>query len=90
MMEAFNIARNAFVNIYATEPYARVKLEEVEETEDGKNWLITLGYDDPESLLPQQRAMLGMFTNRVPRLYKSFTIDKATGAMRAMKVRTVN
>jgi hypothetical protein len=50
-----------------------VALEEVEMTEDGRNWLVTLSYSEE----PFQRSVK----------YRTFTIDSQTGEVRAMKIR---
>jgi hypothetical protein len=50
-----------------------VSLEEVETTADGFNWLVTLSYSED----PFSRALK----------YRTFTIDRGTGEVKAMKIR---
>jgi hypothetical protein len=57
-----------------------VRLEEVELTEDGEYWLITLSYPAPDrhEILP-----------RPAREYKQFKIASGTGEVKSMKIRKV-
>lgn len=86
-MEAVDIAKQAFTTFYPSEKFQRLMLEELEESADTKCWIITLGYDDPGVINSVQRRILAGLD--APRSYKSFTIDKETGHVRAMKVRKV-
>lgn len=82
--EAAQRASQYFADLYETES-AAVQLEEVELTEDGKFWLITLSY-------PVRRA----FDVPIPpfmqqkREYKLFKIDTKTGGVRSMKIRKLD
>ena len=67
-----------------------ILLEEVEASADGKEWLITLGFDvtrqrEPraiEKLLPSLHDFV-----EVERIYKTFHVEAATGQVTAMKIR---
>ena len=54
------------------------RLEEVELTEDGDYWLITLSYDTKPSPLPFEL-----------RSYKQLKLNRQTGDVLAMKIRTL-
>jgi hypothetical protein len=76
--EAAQRASEYFANLYADRDVSNIQLEEVELSDDGKYWLITLSY-------PDHAAFLTSFKRK----YKVFTIDAATGEVKSMKIRTV-
>jgi hypothetical protein len=89
--EAAKRAADYFSNIYSDKPYSDLLLEEVELSEDGRYWLITLSYASelstirvPSALDPFPKVING------PRKYKLFKIDAATGNVKAMKIRSLN
>ena len=55
-----------------------VKLEELELSEDEQYWLITLSYDEEDSVGIKNRK------------YKTFKVKSETGDVVAMKIRTVH
>ncbi len=59
-----------------------VRLEEVELTEDGQYWLITLSY-------PLNTGLAGILDTTSRREYKVFKIDAGTGQVKSMKIRKV-
>ena len=81
-------AVGAFREFYPLIALQDVLLEEVEESQDGMCWLITLGFD-----LKRKDSSLSQFVRRgseaYDRSYKSFKIDKATGKVLSMKIRSV-
>ena len=83
--DAVEIAIRAFYEFYPDLVSADVRLEELEKTEDGKAWIVTLGYDAKRKLSPHQKA----FQTEEYRAYKTFQIDKATGAVLSMKIRSI-
>lgn len=75
-----------------TEPELRgVRVEEIETAQDGKQWLITLGW--PESHVRQVASTsFGVSSGgvyAVPRVYKQFVLDAETGKMLSMKDRNL-
>jgi hypothetical protein len=62
-----------------------LRLEEVELSEDKKNWLITLGYEQPS----YRNNPLGLPTipQPQPREYKVFKLNAETGEVESMKIR---
>ena len=92
--EAAQRAAEYFGSLYSDKPYSDVLLEEVEMTDDEKNWLITLSYayEPPASILDPLSTVERAFTppKPKPRKYKLFKIDGATGNVKAMKIRSLN
>jgi len=79
--EAARRASEYFAGLYPVESNSNVQLEEVELTEDGKYWFITLSYPVPSEL-----AALNF---NFKRKYKVFKIDAETGQVVSMKIRKV-
>jgi len=82
--EAAQRASAYFSGLYADQGVSNVQLEEVELTDDGQYWLITLSY--PVGLLSQAPANFLVNSNRK---YKVFKIDAKTGEVKSMKIRQV-
>lgn len=78
--EAAQKASEYFAALYADQGVSKVQLEEVELSDDGKYWMITLGY-------PVQGPL---FTVPPKRQYKVFKIDANTGEVKSMKIRNVD
>jgi hypothetical protein len=79
--------------------FSDVRLEEVERSSDGDQWLITLGYNLKISK-EEARASLGskigissimsdVMPDTVKREYKVFEVNARTGEVESMKIRTV-
>jgi len=65
-----------------------LRLEEVELSEDQRDWLITLGFDVP--IRGNSLANLMSGTNSVyQREYKLFKVDSETGEVKSMKIRSL-
>lgn len=81
MKQAVKLALDFFTNLYRGKVGSSdVQLEEVELTEDGKYWLITLSYPIPPiSVIKQLKK----------REYKVFKINVETGKVQSMKIREV-
>jgi hypothetical protein len=80
--QAVKIARQYFQELFADQPLVNIQLEEVERTDEGKFWRVTIGFDrqGPGDL----RTILG----QVPRYYKVVTIDAITGEAESVKIRS--
>jgi hypothetical protein len=77
--EAAQKASEYFAGLYQEQQPHNVQLEEVEMSEDGNYWLITLSYPQTElDVLSYKRK------------YKIFKIDAKTGEVRSMKIRKVD
>ena len=79
--EAAQKASEYFAGLYKDQGLSNVQLEEVELTDDGKYWLITLSYPVP----PEIAALNFNFKRK----YKVFRIDAKTGEVKSMKIRKV-
>ena len=77
--EAAQRASAFLAGLYTDQDVSNVQLEEVELSDDGKRWMITLSFPEP--------SQLGTFKFR--RKYKVFTIDAKTGDVKSMKIREV-
>jgi hypothetical protein len=78
--QAAQSASNFIAGLYSNETISDVMLEEVELSEDGKYWLITLSFAAPSSSVHPILGIRG-------RLYKIFKIDTDTGEVLSMKIR---
>ena len=79
--EAAHRASEYFGTLFPQDLASQARLEEVELSDDGQYWLITLGY-------PVDNAGL-LFSMAKPREYKQFKIEAATGKVVSMKIRNV-
>jgi len=68
---------------------ANVMLEEVEQSEDGAYWLVTLGYDIQLRLSRVAGNLQGVFGPQVARHYKVFKVNAETGRIVSMKIRSL-
>jgi len=83
--EAVSIAKNFMKDLYASSFSLKdLILEEVDQTDDGKYWLITLGFSREK---PNISALLPSV--QIERVYKSIKVDKETGEPVAMQIRAV-
>jgi hypothetical protein len=65
-----------------------LQVEEVELSDDGQYWVITLGYNVPNES-SDLSGPLGIIPRLRPREYKTFKIDRETGEVKSMKIRKV-
>jgi hypothetical protein len=80
--EAARKASEYFAGLYSDKEIENVQLEEVEISDDGKYWLITLSYP----VFPLEISSVQFIGKRK---YKLFTIDAETGQVKSMKIREV-
>ena len=80
--EAAQRASDYFATLFPEDLVAKTRLEEVELTDDGQYWLITLGF-------PVKETPGFLFPPAVSREYKQFKIEVATGKVVSMKIRNV-
>lgn len=86
--EAAQRASEYFAGLYADQGVSNVQLEEVELTDDGQYWLITLSYPVvPAADRPVMPVM--PFNFALKRKFKVFKIDAKTGEVKSMKIRNV-
>jgi len=86
--EAVNTAFNYFNEVYQGRTFDNVLLEEVEMTDNGKYWLITIGYSalmKTGEVGPFQKAI--GYSDKYVRQYKLIKIDDNTQKVISMKIR---
>jgi hypothetical protein len=79
--EATEKAVEYFKQFYPT--VEKVKLEEVEISDDEKYWNIVLSYEDSEAT-PLSYLQIGQ-----QRIFKIFKIDAETGNVKSMKIKNI-
>lgn len=79
--EAANEALKYFIDL--TGSSSGVALEEIELSDDGKRWNLTL------SLSESTPFMYASITNSMAKSYKAFVVDAYTGEIISMKIRKV-
>ena len=79
--EAVNKAIDFVQDLYG-DTAAALSLEEVELTDDGRYWLITVGF-----VRPQLDNPLRVFAGGAARAYKVIKVDAQTGEPLSMKIR---
>ena len=88
VQDAAKAALQFFKQMY-TKTYINPGIEEFEKSEDGKYWLITIGFDLPGTAkTPPFQQALGI-SPRMQREYKLFKVGTEDGLVYAMKIRTV-
>ncbi|NJO66188.1 MAG: hypothetical protein HC832_00950 [Leptolyngbyaceae cyanobacterium RM1_405_57] len=65
-----------------------LRLEEVELSEDEREWIITLGFDTPVRMNPLGKLALGT-SSLYQREYKLLKVDSETGEVKSMKIRSL-
>jgi hypothetical protein len=68
---------------------ANVMIEEVEESDDGAYWLVTLGYDIQRRVSRVAGNLQDVFGPQVARHYKVFKVNAETGRIVSMKIRSL-
>lgn len=88
IQDAVKAARDFAEVLYSEGELKQLRVEEIESSEDGKHWLVTLGWVEPAT---RQIGGFAGLTNAtiepLPRVYKVFTIDAETGRVLSMKMR---
>lgn len=83
--QAARLASDYFNGLYEEQGLKNVRLEEVELTEDGKYWLITLSYP-----VQAETGIIPTLNLMPVRQYKIFKINAETGDVVSMKIRKVD
>ena len=79
MKDAVSAAMKYFRELFPN--VSNLMLEEIEQSEDGKYWFVTLGYDSNRRKGPLDFGQA--------RTYKTFSIDSASGKLKSVKIRSV-
>lgn len=69
--------------VYPAEALEKLRLEEIERSQDGTVWYITLGWVDATAA-PSTGILAGLTP---PRTYKTFVVDGTSGEVTSMKIR---
>jgi hypothetical protein len=80
--QAVKIAFELLNDLYDAKKFADVMLEEVERSEDGKVWLITVSFSRQ---IPSENIMEAIGSRKYARSFKLFQISADTGEMVSMK-----
>jgi len=89
---AVTAAVNAAGLLYSGKDIIGLQLEEVEKSEDGKYWFITLGFSVPDEIPPAKLPAItaAIFPEKkYERKYKVFKIDADSAEFISMKIREV-
>jgi len=82
---AVSIAKDFIINLNSElGDLNDLALEEISQTEDGKYWLVTMGFSRQK---PPTSKLLP--TYQMERVYKTIKVDKETGEPVAMQIRAV-
>ena len=85
---AISQAVKLVAEFYKDENITDVLLEEVRESEDSKDWLITIGYSRPKHYTPKPvTEVFKLSVTPWERDYKVIAIEKATGTFKSMTIR---
>lgn len=90
--DAVQSAQNWVKELYPSTDLKDFRLEEVEASEDGRYWLITVGWAEPayyRNLNSLAAALAERQPQTYPRIYKTLEVDAESGAVRSMKIREV-
>lgn len=87
--EAVQAAQNWVRDLYTEADIKGLCLEEVEFSETGGYWRITLGWVEPAARQSGVAAAIQGDIHALPRVYKTLEVDAETGAVRSMKIREV-
>ena len=85
--KAVKSAFSFFEKSFAHEKTSNLQLEEVELSDDGNFWLITLGYDDPVAVMSELLKASSLLRPRPLRKYKVVRVDAESGKAVAVKIR---
>lgn len=83
---AIQISMDSFREFFPEALNANPMLEEIELREDGKAWLVTIGFD---SARPRKMNLLGGDFGGLDRFYKQFAVNGQTGTVNSIKIRKV-
>jgi hypothetical protein len=80
--QAVKIAFDLLNDLYDAKKFADVMLEEVERSEDGQLWLITISFSRQ---MPSENIMEAIGSRKYARSFKLFQVSSDTGEMISMK-----
>ena len=83
--KAVKTSRDYIAGLYSGEEIIDISLEEVEASEDGKYWLVTLGFT--KQMAQPLNPMEAMTGPKFVRVYKEIKVDAESGQVCSMKIR---
>jgi hypothetical protein len=86
--QAVKSAESYARDLFSERDLRHLRLEEVELSDDGRQWKVTLGWVEPAVAKPG--LMINGAVHKLPRVYKLFEVDAETGAVSSMKIRNLN
>lgn len=86
MQDAVRAARDFAGQMYSEGELKKMRVEEIESSEDDKKWFVTLGWVE-EAVQQVGGFATNATLERVPRVYKVFVVDAADGHVVSMKMR---
>ena len=81
---AVKTSRDYITGLYSGEEILDLSLEEVESSEDGKYWLVTLGFT--KQMAQPLNPMEAMTGPKFSRVYKEIKVDTKSGEVCSMKI----
>lgn len=86
--EAIKRAKTYVAETFSDENIVNIGLEEVRRNEDGRHWLITVGFSRVEPMV-KTATVLGYHNPDLPRVYKVVTLSNQDGDMISITNRAV-
>jgi hypothetical protein len=90
LSQAIDSAQQFVSSYFSTDEIKSLRLEEVELSDDGKSWKITLGWVEPAVRTTSVGGLMGQGRADIvplPRVYKQFLVNTETAEVTAMKFR---
>jgi hypothetical protein len=86
--QAVRSAESYARELYQQDELRHLRLEEVEMSDDGREWKVTLGWLEPA--VSRNGLIVNGGVHRLPRVYKRFEVDAETGTVKSMKIRDLD
>lgn len=87
--KAVAAALKYFGDFFPHPQYTNVRLEELEESDDEQQWLVTIGFDSQQMVPVMPGKLTEMFGAPRARQYKTFKVSASSGKVTSMKIRTI-
>ena len=85
--QAVRSAESYARELFGDDGLPHLRVEEVQLSEDGRRWNVTLGW--AETAVRHPGLVLNGSMQKLPRVYKLFEVDVENGQVHAMKIRDV-
>ena len=90
--QAVASAQRFATQYFSSDEMKSLRLEEVDQSEDGKTWRITLGWVEPAVRATSAGGIMGQSRADIialPRVYKQFLVNGDSGDVVSMKMRDI-